>query len=113
MDGFDRLFGSLTKMQMGHGLELQGDLGFAFGESFVRSNVEWDTRPAPVIDHEFDRRVGFDGRGWIHTTLLSIAGYRTAIDNSGTILASNGIVRDLAVVDGANGFDQSHLFVAH
>lgn len=45
----------------------------ASGEGFSSAKIEGNTRPAPVIDLNFEGGVGFSGGVWIHTIRLAIS----------------------------------------
>ena len=49
------------------------DFRGAGGEGFARAKVEGDARPAPVINLNFERGVGFGGGVRIHTVALAVA----------------------------------------
>ena len=49
------------------------NFGGASGEGFSGAKIEGNTRPAPVIDLNFEGGVGFSGGVWIHTIRLAIS----------------------------------------
>src|SRR5712691_1279818 len=74
------------KHQMRSGLEMDANFRALARQPFARAQVKRHTRPAPIIQRQFERRKG--GRGGVrrHVLLVTVGPYLVAVEFPSTIL---------------------------
>src|SRR5580704_11408426 len=78
------------KQRQRRGLEPNHNLRHSFSQPFPRSQIERHTRPTPIVDHQFNRRVSLNIRFRIDVFLLTVTWYRRTADLTRPVLSSDG-----------------------
>ena len=94
------------------GTELNPHFAGAHRQIFSGAQIKRHAAPAPVVNEELDRDVGFDVGIRFHLGLLPVAGARLAVHDAGEILSAHDLFGDIGGRERADGFEQLHLFVA-
>src|SRR3569623_553651 len=68
--------------------------------------------PAPVVDVELHRRIGFGGAPRVDSLLLELAWHHLAIDHAIGVLAAESVGVYRVLRNGANRFEHLDLFIA-
>ena len=69
-----------------------------FGESFACTDVEGHPLPAPVVDEELHRHIGFGGAVRFNSRFLAIPRKRVGLSSPRTVLPANAAVPGLKFV---------------
>ena len=85
---------------MGGGLELDGNVSAFLGEPFARAHIEGHTRPAPVVDRQFERGKGGSCGLCRDMLLLTISADVVPLDRPSAVLPHDAVVLH---VEGAYG----------
>ena len=93
-------------------LEADGDERIVLRQPFPGPQIEGDVAPAPVVDEELQRTVGFRGAVFRHTGLLEIARHPFAVDLAAGILGTVGMGMDRTLGDRPDGAQHLDLLVA-
>src|ERR1700694_813096 len=91
-----------------HALELGGDFGAGLGQAFAGANVERHICPAPVLNEQLQRYVGFRRRVGRNAFFLFIAWSRLSVNYAGGVLRARDVGCNLLWSerwDGAHNFD--------
>ena len=102
----------LAKQLLGRILEADGNHRAVFGHAFPGAQVEGDAAPAPVVDVQFQRGVGFRGAVFRDAFFLQITWYLLAIHHPAAVLRPIGVGIDRISGDGTDRFQRLDLLVA-
>src|SRR5439155_17039045 len=76
-------------------LELNRDLGMAFGEALACSHIEWHAHPSPIIYVEFEGHKSLGPRLGSNARLRPISGKAFLAQEAVCILSANATLQNL------------------
>ena len=94
-------------------LELDGNLGLARRHGLARADIERHVGPAPIVDEQLQRDVGFRPALRVDVRRLPIGLHRFALDLPEDILAADGVTDRLRRRHAPDRFDDFGLLGAH
>src|SRR5712691_1301259 len=104
---------ALAKNDVRRAPELDYDLRGALGQTFAGSQVERNTRPAPVVDQQPAGDKGLRLGSWIYAWFLPVAGNRLVPEFPRRVLPANHRLRHHFQIERADGLQHLQFFVAH
>ena len=93
--------------------ELNHDMRIAAGQAFAGAQVEWNSRPAPVVDQESHGDEGFRARIRRHSFFGAVGGHTLVVHDAFSVLAADDFAEHILIAEGLDGMQNFGLLVTH